>query len=232
MKIGIFSDIHGNYYAFEKVYQELIRHKCDRYIFCGDVCGYYFSQNEVIEMLLTIPNLTAVAGNHDKMLLQCLKDERRLESYTEKYGTSMMLLKKSISRQSLKFLTNLPDHHIDGDLNTAVFHGSPWDYSNGYVYPTDNLDKFSSLPYKYIILGHTHYAMVKKIQDVCVINPGSSGQPRDGAYPSYSVLDSATGEVAIKRVPYDKDALIRDVNKYDGEHPCLVNVLQRGAGVS
>lgn len=232
MKIGIFSDIHGNYYAFQKIYQELIRHKCERYIFCGDVCGYYFSQNEVIDMLLTIPNLAAVAGNHDMMLFKCLEDERLLKDYTARYGKSLMLLKENISQQGLAFLKSLPDHYIDEGLGIAVFHGSPWDYYDGYVYPTDCLDKFTSLPYKYIILGHTHYCMVRKIQNTCVINPGSSGQPRDGGAPSYALLDLETGEVEIKRIAYDVEALIRDVNKYDGEHPYLINVLQGSTKLS
>lgn len=181
-------------------------------------------------MLLTIPNLIAVAGNHDKMLLRCLEDEQLLKSYTEKYGKSMEFLKKSISQQSLVFLRNLPDYYIDKEFGIAVFHGSPWDYCDGYVYPTDSLDKFSSLPYRYIILGHTHHSMARKIQGTYVINPGSSGQPRDGGDPSFGILDLETGEVEIKRVPYDKKALIRDVNKYDGEHPYLIDVLLRETG--
>ena len=227
MRIGLFSDIHGNYYAFEKIYKELMQEKCDRYIFCGDICGYYFSQNEVIDMLLEIPKLVAVAGNHDMMLFKCLDDEQLFTDYTVKYGNSMMHFRKNISQRSLAFLKSLPDHYIDESAGLAVFHGSPWDYYNGYVYPTDSLDQFATLPYKYIILGHTHYCMVREIQNIRVINPGSSGQPRDGGDPSYGILNLETDEVEIKRVPYDKQALIRDVNRYDREHAYLVDVLLR-----
>lgn len=232
MRIGIFSDIHGNYHAFEKIYEELMRESCDQYIFCGDICGYYFSQNEVIDKLLEIPKLVAVAGNHDRIFLKCLDDERLLVEYTAKYGKSMLHLKKNISTRSLAFLENLPDHYIDEALGLAVFHGSPWDYYDGYVYPTDDLNKFASLSYKYIILGHTHYPMVRKIQNICVINPGSSGQPRDGRAPSFGILDLKKDEVEIKRINYDVEALIKEVNQYDSEHPYLINVLQRSMQLS
>jgi len=65
MKIGIFADIHGNIYAFENVWKELKKETCDHYLFLGDICGYYYYQNEIIEIIRSMKNLISIIGNHD-----------------------------------------------------------------------------------------------------------------------------------------------------------------------
>ena len=227
MKIGIFSDIHGNIYAFEKVYKKLIAEKCDQYIFCGDICGYYYAQNDIVEMLSGFKNLISVVGNHDRKFLECLSDEELLHDYSRKYGKSFIELKENISMDSLRFLESLPEKYIDESHSFAVFHGSPWNNLNEYIYPTDSIDKFSQLPYSYVILGHTHYPLDKSINDVQIINSGSCGQPRDCSDPSYAILDLVSSKVEIKRVTYSPRALIRDVKHHNEKNPYLIDVLQK-----
>lgn len=229
MKIGIFSDIHGNIYAFEKIFERLIEERLDKHIFCGDICGYYYSQNEVIKMLLSFKNLTCIAGNHDRIFLDCLQDSRLLKDYSAEYGGSLYNLIENISERSLRFLKDLPERYIDKRDKISVFHGSPWDHLNGYIYPTDSLEEFTDLPYRYIIMGHTHYPMVRRINNIWVINPGSCGQPRDCTRPSYAVLDLATGEVEIKRVSYDVKNLVNDIKRHGEKKRYLTDVLVKKA---
>src|SRR6185436_12514757 len=92
MRLGVFSDIHGNMYAFEKVWQALQAEKCDQYCFLGDVCGYYYSQNEAIALLKACPNLICLLGNHDELFLRMLNDRAVEDMYLEKYGKSNSLL--------------------------------------------------------------------------------------------------------------------------------------------
>lgn len=225
MRIGIFSDIHGNIYAFERVWKALLKESCDLYCCAGDVCGYYYFQNEVIDALQNIDHLVCVMGNHDKFFLDCLKDEKLLEQYSDKYGGSLLFLKETITEDNLQFLKNLPLSFEDQEISVAMFHASPWNPLEGYIYPTDSVEKFKDLSFRYVFLGHTHYPMHKQAGNVQVVNPGSVGQPRDYAHASFAVLDSERNTVDFQRVEYDIEMLIKSMKEHNEKNQYLFNVL-------
>lgn len=227
MKIGIFSDIHGNIYALESVWGELKKERCDGYYFLGDVCGYYYHHNEVIEVLRSIKNLVSIAGNHDRIFLKLLEGVAGEKEYAEKYGRSFTLFKENLKEENLMFLKGLPQEYTDESLQVALFHGSPWDSLNEYIYPTTSISRFKELPYRFVLLGHTHYAMDRSTNDVRVINPGSCGQPRDGSDPTYATVDLETGDVSIKKVKYDRRSLVEDVMKHDKDNMNMMRVLTK-----
>jgi predicted phosphodiesterase len=227
MKIGIFSDVHGNLYAFESIYNELKKEGCDLHLFLGDVCGYYFGQNEVIDMLREIPNLEALAGNHDIMFLKSREDKNLLKAYTERYGLSFELLASTISPENLDFLRRLPKEFHLGRYGLAGFHGSPWSYLEEYVYPDSPTERFDTLEYDIVFLGHTHWAMDMIRERIRIVNPGSAGQPRDGGWPSYAVYDAGNKKLEVKRVNYNVNALIADIKSRKDTNPYLIDVLKR-----
>jgi putative phosphoesterase len=227
MKIGIFSDIHGNLFAFENIYHELKKEACDWHLFLGDVCGYYFQQNEVIDILRDMPNLEVLAGNHDLMFLKSLENGNLMEDYTERYGLSFELLKDSITPGNLDFLKGLPkEFHLE-KYGIAGFHGSPWSHIEEYVYPDSPMERFDGLDYNIVFLGHTHWAMDIPRSHIRIVNPGSAGQPRDGGWPSYGIYETHTGKMEIKRVNYDVDALIDDIKRRKDTNAYLIDVLHR-----
>lgn len=229
MRIGIFSDIHGNIYAFNKIFDSMKKKSIDLHIFCGDVCGYYYYQNEIIDILRELKHLYCVLGNHDKMFLDIMENKLTDELNTDKYGKANPLLKSKISRKNLTFLRSLPEKQIINiaGFKCAAFHGSPWDYLDEYVYPTDSLIKFKSLEYEYVFLGHTHYSMDKRADNIRIINPGSSGQPRDGRPPGYAILDLPSQHLEFINIEYDPQPLVRDILNYDECNSYLIEVLFR-----
>lgn len=227
MRIGIFSDIHGNIYAFDKVWEALLRESCDFYCCAGDLCGYYYFQNEVIDAVQSIDDLICVRGNHDQIFLDGLNDEKLLAKYSSQYGGSLDFLKNNITQDNLDFLKGLRLSYENKELGLAMFHGSPWDKLNGYVYPTDSVDRFKGLDYEYILLGHTHYPMHKQIGGLQIINPGSVGQPRDYSQSSFAVLDLDKNFVEFKRVEYNVDLLVNSMMQRNEENEYLFNVLKR-----
>ena len=53
----------------------------------------------------------------------------------------------------------------------------------------------------YVVYGHTHYPLDLQLNGTKVINPGSTGQPRDprnGFKVSYAILDTQSGEVTFE----------------------------------
>ncbi len=228
MRICLFSDIHGNGPAFRVAYNMIISEKADINIFLGDLCGYYYDQQEIFEMLQTIPSLIALKGNHDVVFLKVVGgDEGLRKKYLEKYGSSMENLLRENNNDIIQWLSGLPESYFSSDLNLAGYHGSPWNYLDEYVYPTESVDRFKRLTYEFVLLGHTHYPMHKTINGIHIINPGSCGQPRDCNKPVYAVLDLKTQEVVFKKIDYNVDPLIKDVMKHAEENKYLADVLSK-----
>jgi putative phosphoesterase len=226
MKLAVFSDIHGNIFSFEAILKEIKKECCDIHLFLGDVCGYYYFQAEVIDKLMQMPNLEAIAGNHDKLFLKALENKEVMGDYSRTFGRSMELLKENITIRHLEFIQRLPIKLTLPEHGIAAFHGSPWDPIHQYVYPNSNMNLFDELEYKTVFLGHTHRAMDIKRDTIRIINPGSVGQPRDGGWPSYAIYDSSDQTVKIKRVEYDVNLMVNEI-KSRNDHHYLVESLKQ-----
>lgn len=230
MKIGIFGDIHGNLFAFENIYRQLKKEKCDMHLFLGDICGYYYHQNEVIEMLKDLPRLESAAGNHDRLFLKSLSDDDAMKHYTDTYGLSFQYLKEGITPGSLEYLNRLQEKIHLSQYGIAAYHGSPWSPFNEYIYPDSSpkmMERFEDLGFGVVFLGHTHRPMDIRLKNARVVNPGSAGQPRNGGWPSYAVYDTQTTHLETREVHYNVDALVEEIKKRKDENIYLTEVLQR-----
>lgn len=226
MKVCVFSDIHGNKHAFRVAYNMIIDECADLNIFLGDLCGYYFDQYDILDMLQTIPNLIAIKGNHDAIFLKIVNgDEGLRKDYLIKYGSSMENLLKGNNCDLIQWLNSLPESYISSDLDLSCYHGSPWDTMECYVYPDSSLDKFLDYQCSLFVLGHTHYRMYRKTGEKIIINPGSLGQPRDGGWPTYTVMDYTLKKNIIREVPYDKSELLKKIDAIGDDNPYLKRFL-------
>jgi len=229
MKLCVCSDIHGNKYSFFKALEEMKKMEIDQFFICGDLCGYYYYHNEVIDAVRNMENTYCILGNHDKLFIDILDGKIDRKFYVEKYGSSIEQFVNNISSDNLEFLRSLESElkvNIDG-VNVAMYHGSPWDNLSEYIYPDSDFSRYMSLESDYIFHGHTHYRMHKKIGKLTIVNPGSVGQPRDRKRPSYAVIDTISNTVEFKSIHYDVDKMIGDVLKNAGEPDYLVDVLRR-----
>ena len=184
----------------------------------------------MVDILRGINNLISVKGNHDDFFLRFHKSESSNLAHTAQHGKSHYLLREGVLPNTLKFLDSLPENYVDDQNNIALFHGSPDDHLNGYVYSTDSLEYLKDAAFSIILLGHTHYPMCKKVGNTLIVNPGSCGQPRDCNKPSYVILDTATKNIVFKRVLYDIDLMIKDILKNNEKNGYLIEVLKREQG--
>jgi len=228
MRIGLISDIHGNSSALRAVLPALLA-EVDRILFLGDLCGYYPFVEECVE-LWDKTRMVGIRGNHDQILLNCWQNRTQpTPDYRAKYGSALIRSLQNLSASSVSLLQSLPltrTLSLNGVVLT-LFHGTPWDPLEGRVYPDyDNWDRFSNVPGDVILLGQTHYPLVKRYRDKLIVNPGSVGQPRDRAGGAcFAILDLTSGVVQHHRIPFDFQCLIEDAQKHDPDLPYLVDVL-------
>ena len=230
MNIGLISDIHGNHIALEKVLSAL-KHKVELIFFLGDLVGYYPFVNECAD-LLDSHRIIGVLGNHDNVLLNCIEQGSAPGiEYNDAYGTALERARKSLSIKSLALLKSLPVQRRTSLESTriAMFHGAPWAPLEERIYPDfANWSLFDSSLDDIILLGHTHYPMVKHWKGRLIVNPGSVGQPRNAAgVACYGELDLKSGKVTLHQVEYDADLIIRDALINNPDKPYLTEVLGR-----
>ena len=228
MRICLFGDIHGNGPAFRIACKAIVAESADLNIFLGDLCGYYYDQLDILDILREIPNLGAIKGNHDVIFLNILEGNEELrKTYREKYGYSMeKLLEKDVTELK-EWLFKLPETYSPHGLNVTCCHGSPWDVTDGYVYPDSPIEEFLNYSSDSFFLGHTHYPMKRSIKEKYIVNPGSLGQARNGGWPTYAVVDYYSKEVSIKEVVYDKSGLLKQINEAGDNTRYLREILEK-----
>lgn len=210
MRICVFSDVHGNYEAFQKMLSAESEN-AELFIFAGDVFGYFYNQKEILRDMMKMPALLAVKGNHDEYYLSQTDKKQLIDKYGSSY-TSVLLA------EQVDFLKSLPDfmETTIGGKRIGIFHGGPDDCLEQRIYPDSEagLEVWQE-KYDIVILGHTHYRLEKKAGNTLIINPGSLGQPRDGEGFSYCVLDLDNTSCCFKTVNVNVDELLSQVKKYD-----------------
>jgi len=228
MKICAFADIHGNRVAWDAALELMLREDVDRYLYLGDSCGYYFDQLAVYARLKHIPGLISVLGNHDRTFLEIAAgDEKLRRMYLHTYGPSTELLLDSPHVEFKTWLQSLPDKAGIPEIKALACHGAPWNLLDGYVYPDTDAHRFQNYAVDFFFIGHTHHPMFREVGPQLIINPGSLGQPRNGQWPTYAVVDCLAKTVAFREVRYDKQELLAEIEARDDSPAYLKDVLLR-----
>ena len=231
MKVAILGDIHGNSLALEAVLNSAKEQDVKLLLITGDLVGYYFAPDKVLELLESW-NKHMVRGNHEDMLAAVRGTPAKLAGIEKKYGSGLRIALESLSDAQLDTLCDLP-HPVELELEgrkALLCHGAPWD-NDTYVYPdADNalLARCVHPGVDMVILGHTHYPMMREIGGTLVVNPGSVGQPRNrqpGAH--WALYDTATHTVSLRCEPYDPRPLVEESRRRHPEILFLANVLER-----
>lgn len=219
MRVLVISDIHANLTAFQAVLKDA--GTVDEIWCLGDMIGYGPDPNQVVDLIRSLPNLTAcLLGNHDVALL----GDMNFAIFNPEARKSLLWQQAHISTDNLAYLRTLPQKTLVRQ-NVTLAHGSPrdpvWEYILNTLVARLNFDAFET---PYCFVGHSHLQcyfqldMVKdrvsldafainkvaKLTPRTILNPGSVGQPRDrnplAAYAIYNP-DAETWEP--RRVEYD-----------------------------
>lgn len=154
MDIGIISDIHGDIDALETTLNRLDHHHHVDHILCaGDLVGRGPQPDRVVDAIRE-RGIPTVRGNHDEWF----------------YG---------LSNENTAYLKALPvDWYGEyGDFRIFMCHGKPgnnlWGLYRDHISDTLLNMMLTSLEADVLITGHTHVPLYRRVDQGCVVNPGS-----------------------------------------------------------
>lgn len=161
----------------------------------------------------------AVRGNHDHAVAQRVT-ARGGPGFRRLAAATRPLHWEQIDPRRLKYLARLPVTRRLQLAGESVYlvHATPRDPMDEYLIndPVGWEARLQGIEARYICVGHTHVQFHLQVGDRHVINPGSVGQPRDGdPRAAYAIIED--GEVHLRRVDYDIDAMLRQMQEVGAE---------------
>jgi len=220
MKIAILSDIHSNLEALTACRDLALAHGVEKFVCLGDSVGYGADPCPTLDLLLSLPGLVAVLGNHDEYVIM---DAQLPTSPVIKQSADWT--RSQLRQEHLDFLGSLPYQVVENGVtyvHASAANPYEWDYL---------LDKakvwhcMEAAETSLVFIGHVHipaifreteagpvelitpeeekeYALVPRMRHV--VNVGSVGQPRDDDNrASFVIYDDRNDSIVFHRVPYD-----------------------------
>jgi len=228
VKIGIISDIHGNYEALLVVSNYLERF-CDQIYCLGDIVGYGPDPEKCVT-LVRERGYKALAGNHEYAVTGKINYKYFHKMARESIHYSI----EQLSSENLDYLSNLP---LSLTMQNVFFSHASFYKTSSWIYLSDSniKDQFENLGELFNIgfLGHTHMPLYYKkdegnvfiskeslspnkliLEDRSkyIINVGSVGQPRDSqTMATFGVYDFEKKEFQLDRMDYNIDRTIKKI---------------------
>ena len=220
MKLAVLADIHGNWVGLQTVVAHLEQWQPDLVIVAGDVVNRGPRPRECLDFVLgkqKSEGWRLVRGNHEDYVLVFAKPEAPREGplfeiYRNAAWTYWQLGGEVTALQAMPFEQSLAD---PTGAEVRVVHASMQGNRNGiFVSTTDEelrrkIDPAPGL----MCVGHTHWPLIRTIDDTLVVNVGSAGLPFDGDdRVGYAQLTWQQGrwQAQIIRLAYDKARNERD----------------------
>jgi diadenosine tetraphosphatase ApaH/serine/threonine PP2A family protein phosphatase len=216
MKYGIFSDIHSNIEALEKVLDALQEEGVDGYVCGGDIVGYGTNPRECIDKVREL-NPIIVCGNHDWAVGGTIGTE-----YFNDYAkVAIEWTRKILNDEYKEYLNGLRLVYKDEEItlvHATLDSPDKFEYMQSIPIARRTLNILETIV---CFMGHTHVPVIFTNEEGDVqylfdtdmefiegskqiVNTGSVGQPRDGdTRACYAIYDTIHKRVQIKRVAYD-----------------------------
>ncbi|MCD0486901.1 metallophosphoesterase [Pedobacter sp. MC2016-14] len=208
MKLLIYSDVHGNLPAFEKMLE--MEPDCEMHICLGDLVNYGPWSDECIDLASSLRNPVLIMGNHEEAFIDGF--------YPGSNPLVQTFFQQNISgfhrREQIK--TFVSAYQLDKFLCTHTI-------MDKYIYPDTDV----VLDNNYII-GHSHHQFKYINSDFELYNAGSVGQNRKYINViNYLTYDTETNDLKMKRQLYNVALLINEMKAKKFPEICLDYYLQK-----
>lgn len=201
MSFLIFSDIHGNLPAFEKMLKA--ESGISKYICLGDVVNYGPWSNECVDLLGTLPAVKLI-GNHEEDLL------------AGSYGGKSELVKTFFNICIQNFARRPQIAKYEKEFKAGDYT-CMHTINQAYVYPDTEIDITGNY-----FIGHSHHQFNRITKDYHVINVGSVGQNRKEINViNYALFDPDSNKVVLKELIYDVGEVIQKMTTLKYPQACI-----------
>ena len=228
MRLAIFSDIHGNDFAFEIVEADIEKQNIDQLVCLGDAIQGGPQPKQTVDRLRRL-NCPVVMGNADAWMLSGIEtaDEGIPPERRKKMEEIRQWSLSQLSDDDCAFISSFQPTitiPLDGNLKLLCFHGSPTSFDD-VIQPDAPMEIFQKYlgahTDKILTGGHTHAQQIRRTGDLFFFNPGSIGLAfsrfhSDGNTPfdpwaEYAILTVENGQVNLefRRLPFEANDLIR-----------------------
>ncbi len=245
MRIAILSDIHGNHLAFDAVLQDIRRMgTVDSYWIVGDLVAMGPNPVAVAQRIRALPNQQSTRGNTDRWLAdihhefpltpaEISQAAQNNESAPLELAYAMVWAQGALAASGdLDWITTLPLEYrtvLPDGTRVLCVHAAPGTDDGDGIRPTMSDEDFATAiagaEADLIFVGHTHWALDRKINGVRVVNLGSiSLQVLPDLRASYAILevDEAGYKIEVRKVAYDHEAVVKQLASQ--QHPAYATI--------
>ena len=222
MRIGFFSDIHGNREALDASLAHAGKQRVEKFVFLGDLVGYGADPVYVVERVarLVEEGAFAILGNHDEAAVSGVGD-----GMNEYARAAIEWTARQLDGASTAFVRALPMSAMDDDrLYVHAEAQSPKSWN--YITETMGAERsMRATEARVTLCGHVHrpqlyhmsrtkppgfflpqtgtpIPLIGRRKWLAVM--GSVGQPRDrNPAAAYAVFDTSANELTYQRAPSD-----------------------------
>ena len=225
MRYAIFSDVHANPAALEKVVSDARRCGAEAFVCLGDTVGYGPLPAEAISAVRAVAHIV-LAGNHDAAV-SGVADTSDFIDLAEEAASRH---RQALSREDLAWLRSLPASAADNDA--AFAHGDLTDpKAFNYVDSEDAAAaNFAATDAQIVFVGHTHVPemfivgasgtvhrlapqdFVREDGKRYIVNVGSVGYPRENdgtCLSSYVLYDTDEKAVRFRFLPFSVSSVMQ-----------------------
>jgi predicted phosphodiesterase len=240
-KIALFSDIHGNSVALDAVLADIAAQGgVDGYWVLGDLVAIGHDPVGTLERLTSLPNARFIRGNTDRYifagdrpfpsLADCEADPKLMRILVEVAGTMAWTQGALSAHGWLTWLEQLPiemEATLPDGTRFLGVHASPGcDGGRGIAPSMEDAEIAAAMQgcdAQLICVGHTHYAVNRRVHDWHVVNLGCVSIPQmteSDLRASYVLLtaDEQGYTVEHRRVEYDRTTVVAalEVQRHPG----------------
>ncbi len=248
MRLAILSDIHGNPLALDAVLADIARQgEVDEYWVLGDFAALGYDPVTPLETITALPRASFTRGNTDRYVVtddlpvppEKVLEEPALLTQVIEATRSFSWTRGYISAAGwLDWLTTLPlEVRLvlpDGTRVLGV-HAAPGRDDGSGIRPEHSdgelEQRLAGCEADVVIVGHTHVPLDRQVGSIRAINLGSVSNPvTTGLQATYVLLEAdAQGyRIQLRRVDYDREAVIKAIKQARHPSPSFLIGLMRG----
>lgn len=115
-RIGILTDIHGDWTTMQRVLATLEHQRVDRLICLGDLVVHGPQHNEVVDYFRARPEIPVIKGNHD--IGATIHDDRldALRFFSASSRDNTLAARAALSPENKAYLSALPPQRVEGPV--------------------------------------------------------------------------------------------------------------------